>query len=441
MDVKIPFLGDGIDSATIIDVLVSPGDTVAVDDTLAEMETDKATAPVPSTVAGVVEVIHVNEGDTVSQGMLVASIKSEGGEESPSASSANDSTAESVNAQPVPQAQAPVPAAATQTSTAPSSYQYVSSTGSPPPTSPSIRKMAQQIGLDLARIQGSAKGGRITLDDVRAHMTMLQAKAFAAPSPSTNSGAATSAAAVDAPKPLPDFSKFGAIRKEKMTSLRQKIASNLHSAWNRIPHVTQFHDADITDLMTIRKKAVPKYEKKKARLTVTVFLLKAIVETLKKHPHFNASYDETTQELIFKEYYHIGMAVDTDNGLIVPVIRDVDKKSMLELSLELADISERARERKIGVDDIQGASFTLSNLGGLGVGQFTPIVNHPEVAILGVGRGGLKPVQNGKKIDYRSTMPLSLSYDHRVIDGADGARFIYDLAQSLESFDESLLKE
>jgi len=437
MDIKIPFLGDGIDSATVIEVLVSPGDTVAVDDTLAELETDKATAPVPSTAAGVIESIQIKSGDTVSQGMLVATLKSDGASASATPKAA---PAAATPAQPTP---APTPVqAAPVTATASSAYQYVSSTGSPPPTSPSIRKMAHQTGLDLARIQGTGNGGRITIEDVRAHMTMLQARAFAPAASSPAAPApASSAPSTPAAKPLPDFSKFGSIRKEAMSSLRQKIASNLHSAWNRIPHVTQFHDADITDLMTMRKKAVPKYEKKKARLTVTVFLLKAIVETLKKHPQFNASYDEATQEMIYKEYYHIGMAVDTDNGLIVPVIRDVDKKSMLELSLELADISERARDRKIGLEDIQGASFTLSNLGGLGVGQFTPIVNHPEVAILGVGRGGLKPVQDGKEVVYRSTMPLSLSYDHRVIDGANGARFIYDLAQSLESFDASLLKE
>ena len=440
MDIKVPFLGDGIDSATIIAVLVSPGDTVDVDDTLAEMETDKATAPIPSTAAGTVEAIHVKEGDTVSQGVLVLTLSGAEGSSSESADAGAGAAPQAAPA--VPSAPAPAQAVAAppavSATAAPANYQYQSSTGSPPPTSPSIRKLAQRIGLDLGRIAGSGNGGRIEIEDVQRHMVMLQAKAFAPEAPAQSE---SKKASVPAVKPLPDFSKFGSVKREAMTSLRQKIASNLHGAWNRIPHVTQFHDADITDLMAMRKKAVPAFEKKKARLTVTVFLLKAIVEALKKHPIFNASYDETTQEIIYKEYYHIGMAVDTDNGLIVPVIRDVDKKSMLELSLELADISERARQRKIGVEDIQGASFTLSNLGGLGVGQFTPIVNHPEVAILGVGRGGLKPVQDGKKVAYRSTMPLSLSYDHRVIDGADGARFIYDLGMALESFDASLLKE
>ena len=322
---KYLFLGDGIDSATVISILVSPGEDIAIDDTIVELETDKATAPVPSTVAGKLLTLHVKEGDTVKQGMLVASIESDGSAEDSPQEETPVSTQEPV--QPVPNQVVPqVETPAVQVTPSSMSYQFTSSTGAPPPTSPSIRKLASRIGLDLGRIQGSGNGGRITEEDVKKHVLMLQARAFSPVEQPANASSQNNDQPSISHKPLPDFSKFGPVRKEALTSLRQKIATNLYSAWNRIPHVTQFHDADISDLMALRKTAVKEYEKKNARLTVTVFLLKAIVATLKKHPIFNASYDDINEEIVFKDYYHIGMAVDTDNGLIVPVIRDVDKR-------------------------------------------------------------------------------------------------------------------
>ncbi|MBT5855276.1 hypothetical protein HOH87_01415 [bacterium] len=431
MDIKIPFLGDGIDSANVIAVLVAVGDTVEKEQTVAELETDKATAPIPSSAAGKVEKIHIKEGDLVSQGKVVLTLSGAGESESDTSAPAAAQTVAPVAVQ------AAAPVQQTVQAQAPGSYTYQSSTGAEPPASPSIRKMAKSIGLDLTRIPGSGNGGRITLDDVRAHMTMIQSLAFNPP--------ATAASAVAAPiekpkKPLPDFSKWGPVRTEKLTSLRQKIANNLADAWNTIPHVTQFDLADITDVMALRKKHNPEYIKLDAKLTITVFVMKALVTALKEFPAFNASLDEESGELIYKEYYHIGVAVDTPNGLIVPVIRDVDKKSLRELSSDLAAIAKKARDRKIGLEDLQGATFTLSNLGGFGVGGFTPIVNHPEVAILGMGGGSKDAVFVDGKVVERLRMPVSLSYDHRVIDGADGARFTKTFINALEQYDEKEIK-
>ena len=303
-------------------------------------------------------------------------------------------------------------------------------------TSPSIRYMAASLGLDLGRILGSGNGGRITLDDVRAYVNTLQVKAFQAPQTEAP------AAVVQKPiKALPDFSKWGPVSKKSLSQMRVKIGEKMAESWSEIPHVTQFDEADITDLMGLRKKYKDKFAKKNANLTMTGFALKAVVAALKQFPVFNASLDTESNELIYKEYYHIGIAVDTEHGLVVPVIRDVDKKSVLQLSIELGEIAQKARDRKLTMDDMQGGTFTISNLGGLGVSHFTPIVNAPEVAILGMARGNLKPVIRDKKIDQRLMLPLNLSYDHRVIDGADGARFTRAIIEEFETFSESLLKE
>lgn len=402
MEIKIPFLGDGIDTATVLGILVNPGDSVAVDDTLLELETDKATAPVPSTAAGTVEAIHVKEGDSVKQGTLVVSLS--GGADV--ATTVSDTVVAPVISMPV----------------APVSVAPVGGIVNPDPvSSPSIRQAARVLGLDLRFVAGSGNGGRITSEDVQRYLAGLQAEAV-----SQSQAPSGAVEAKVSRKPLPDFSKFGSVETEKLSSMRTTIAKHMAEAWARIPHVTQFGDVDISDLMSLRKKHVEAFKKKKGRLTVTVFILKALVQALKEFPSFNASFDEDAGELIVKQYYHIGVAVDTDYGLVVPVIRDVDQKSMLELSIELETISEKARDRKLGLEDLQGGTFTVSNLGSLGVGHFTPIVNHPEVAILGVGRG--------------EKMPLALSYDHRVIDGADGARFITALSVALSDFDAKLIK-
>lgn len=422
MDVKLPFLGDGIDSATVLNILVSPGDSVEKEQSIMELETDKAVAPVPSPSAGKVASILVKAGDTVSTGMLVAKLEGASGSSEPEKSTASQAPTPIVPASTAPataQVQAPV-------NTAQANYQFIG-TNAEIAASPSIRKMAKDLGLDLARIQGTANGGRITLDDVRSYVSYVQSMAF---SKSESAQLSAESATPAGPKPLDiDFTKWGSVTVEKVSTMRQKIAEKMAESWQTVPHVTQQDDASITHAMALRKKYKDKYQKKDVGLTITGIALKAIVTALKEFPQFNASFDAATGNLITKNYYHIGVAVDTDYGLIVPVIRDVDKKSVFELSKDLGDVAEKARNRKLGLDDLQGGTFTISNLGGLGVSYFTPIINTPEVAILGMGRG-----------KDASTLPLCLSYDHRVIDGADGARFIKSFIKALEEFPEEDIK-
>lgn len=434
MEIKVPFLGDGIGSAVVLSILVNVGDTIEKEQTILEIESDKAVAPVPSPAAGVISSISIKEGDTVSTGSLVGILTTtDAGVSQPSSAATPAPTAvEVASSAPTPVA---APASAAVSVQAPQTYQYQSTSGMEPPASPRIRKIAREIGLDLGRIKGSESGGRITMDDVKAHVLFLQAKAF---QPSSSSDVVD----VKSSTPAIDFSLYGDVEVTKTSSLRQKIAAKMQESWSSIPHVTQFDEADMTQMMALRKTYKPVYESKNASLTVTVFALKAVVKALKAFPNFNSSYNQDTGELTLKNYYHIGVAVDTPSGLIVPVIRDVDKKSMVELSIELSELAEKARERKLKVTDLQGGSFTISNLGSLGVGAFTPIVNAPEVAILGLGKGQLKPVMTSKtEVGSQLRMPLALSYDHRVIDGADGARFIRTIIDDLEAFQEEELKE
>ncbi len=424
MEIRIPNLGDGIESAIVISICVKPGETVKKDQTLIELETDKAVAPVPCPENGVIDSIAVGEGDTVATGHVIGAITTNGG------SDTNTETPAPV-AQPavsaptpvqVPQVSIPAPSAAPGVVVNPN-----------PVTSVSLQKIAYRIGLDLTRIQGTGSGGRITEQDIQGHIQYLQSLALQPQSPS---------ATTKAPSPLPDFSKWGEIEIDSLSSLRKKISDKMTETWQTVPHVTQQADIDITDIMALRKKHNPKYKKKNAKLTLTVFAIYAVQKALEKFPQFNASYDSSKNALIRKQYFHIGIAVDTPNGLIVPVIKDVDKKSILELCEDLTRVAEKARDRSLGVEDLQGSTFTISNLGGFGVGSFTPIINTPEVAILGLSSGELKPVVEGDKIKgFRLKMPVSLSYDHRVIDGADGARFITEVKEQFETFSEAVLKE
>jgi pyruvate dehydrogenase E2 component (dihydrolipoamide acetyltransferase) len=303
--------------------------------------------------------------------------------------------------------------------------------GTAPAAAPSIRKLARELGIDLTRVRGSAPGGRIVVEDVRAYIQKLQRLA-AAPR-------AAVAVAASAPKPAPeqiDFSQWGPISKKPLSPLREVIARRMTESWTTTPRVTQFDEADISALMGLRKKYAAAYEQKGARLTLTSFALKVVVDTLRKHPIFNSSLDEVAQEIVFKEYYHVGVAVDTEAGLIVPVIRDADKKDLMELSRELEDLAGKARQRKVSAEELKGGTFTISNQGGIGGGHFTPIVNKPQVAILGLGRGVTKAVVRGTQIEPRLMLPIAISYDHRVIDGATAARFIVDLVQAFENFKE-----
>lgn len=435
MEIRVPRLGEGADNGTVISVFVKEGDKVEKNQTLIELENEKAVAPIPSDTAGVVSKVHVKVGDKISVGQLIATLGGAAGASSAPAAPAQNPAA----AAPKPQAAPSAPAAVSYAApaAAPAPYQYQSTLGIAPPAAPSVRKLARDLGIDLGKVRGSESGGRIVLADLRDYIQHLQSAAFSAPQ-------AALAPVVQAPaKPVAesiDFSKWGPVTKKPLTSLRKKIGEKMQESWNSIPHVTQNDEVDVTDVMQWTKQYGAEYEKKGVKLTLTSLILKACVQALKKYPGFNSSLDETTGELITKGYYHLGVAVDTEQGLIVPVLRDIDKKNLYEISKELGELAEKTRQRKVSLDDLKGGTFTISNLGGIGGSHFTPIINRPEVAILGVSRGVLKPVIRNQKIDQRVMMPLSLSYDHRVIDGADGARFIREIVKSLETFPESEIK-
>ncbi|MBU3759566.1 MAG: branched-chain alpha-keto acid dehydrogenase subunit E2 [Candidatus Omnitrophica bacterium] len=440
MDIRIPRLGEGADNGTVISLFVKEGDKVEKNQTILELENEKAVAPIPASEGGVVSKVHVKVGDRVSVGQLVLTLS--GGASSAQPASASQPAPRPAQA-PVqaalPAVAAPVYAAPAPMPAAPAPFAYQSALGIAPPAAPSVRKIARDLGIDLGRVRGSESGGRIVLADLRDYIQYLQAAAFSAAAAPQAAQAPASVPAKPAAESI-DFSKWGPVTKKPLTSLRKKIAEKMQESWNAIPHVTQNDEVDVTDIMQWTKAYGPAYEKQGAKLTLTALILKACVHALKKFPVFNSSLDEATGELVFKEYYHLGVAVDTEQGLIVPVLRDIDKKSLFEISRELGEIAEKTRQRKVSLEELKGGTFTISNLGGIGGQHFTPIVNRPEVAILGVSRGVLKPVIRSQKLDQRVLMPVSLSYDHRVIDGADGARFVREIAKAIEGFPESEIK-
>jgi pyruvate dehydrogenase E2 component (dihydrolipoamide acetyltransferase) len=421
MDVKLPKLGEGADSGVVVNVFVKEGDTIALDQTLIELENEKAIASIPSTAAGVVAKMHVKAGDKLAVGQRILSLASGG--ETPAAASAPTPAAVPARA-----SNRRAPAAAP----APAVFELPQRVAAPV-AAPSIRRLARELGIDLSFVHGSEAGGRIAMSDVRTYIERLQRLALSRPQAGAPAAATPKAESMD-------FSKWGPILKKPVIPLRQTIARRMVENWQSIPHVTQFDEADVTTLNEYRRQFAPAYEAKGARLTVTVFILKALVGTLKKHPIFNASLDEVAQELILKEYFHLGIAVDTEQGLIVPVIRDADKKDLLQLAVELEGVAKKARERKVTGEDLRGGTFTISNQGGIGGAHFTPIINKPEVAILGLGRGALKPVVRDGKIEARMLVPLGLSYDHRVIDGGAAARFITDFVTAVQTFPETAVK-
>jgi pyruvate dehydrogenase E2 component (dihydrolipoamide acetyltransferase) len=430
MDVKLPKLGEGADSGVVVSIFVKEGDTVANGQAIMELENEKAVASVPSTGAGVVEKIYVKAGDRISIGQKILSL---GGGAAPAAAAA-------------PAASAPKPA---QKKTAAKPVKIEDEdenedeqesaadeiVNENPVASPSVRKAAREFGIDLRKIHGSESGGRITGEDVKNYIQRL---IRAAARPAASAGASTAPA-----KPAPvqvDFSQWGPISKKPVTPLRKVIARRMSESWNTVARVTQFDDIDFTKLGELRKKFGAAYEAKGVKLTLTPFVLKAVAETLKKHPIFNSSLDEVANEIILKEYVHLGIAVDTDQGLMVPVIRDADKKSLFDLAKELETLAAKARDRKISADEMKGGTFTISNQGAIGGAHFTPIINLPEVAILGLGRGALKPVVRDGKVEVRMMTPMALSYDHRVIDGGSAARFTVDLLKAFENFGEDAVK-
>ena len=398
MDLKLPHLGEGADSGTVVNLFVKEGDTVTKDQPILELENEKAVATIPSTAAGTVTQIFVKAGDKIRVGQRILSLGESGA--AAAAPAAKPEPAPARSRERLIQTPSPeqVPGAWRRSCWNPVSEP--SRDGAC--RCPVDPQAGAGLGIDLTRVRGSARGGRIVLEDVRAYIQKLQRLA-AAPRGAAPAGA-------PAPKPAPeqvDFSKWGPISRTPLSPLRQVIARRMAESWSTMPRVTQFDEADITALKALRKKYAAAYEQKGARLTLTSFALKVVVDTLKKHPIFNASLDEAAQEIVFKEYYHIGIAVDTEAGLIVPVIRDADKKNLLELSRELEDLAGKARERKVSAEELKGGTFTISNQGGIGGGHFTPIVNKPEVAILGLGRGAMKAVVRDNKIEPRLMLPLA----------------------------------
>jgi pyruvate dehydrogenase E2 component (dihydrolipoamide acetyltransferase) len=411
LEVMLPELGEGIDSGDVVSLLVAVGDTVEEEQGLVELEIDKGVVELPAPSAGVVQAIHVQQGDTASIGQLMVTLT---GSTTATVPASAPAAASRPGAAVAPATTTPAPAAATMPAPSAPAPQVA---GRPVPAAPSVRRLSREIGVDISGVQGSGPGGRISAADIKAHSKKLH-----------ESGPRTAAAA-----PLPDFSKWGEIERQPFSNVRRITAQRMSASWSTIPHVTQFDQCDTTDLEAWRKSFGKEVEKAGAKLTPTAIVLKVAAAALRKFPQFSSSIDMAGEEIIRKNYCHIGVAVDTKRGLLVPVIRDVDKKSITKISVELGEMAEKTRTGRISVDDMQGGCFTVSNLGGIGGTAFTPIVNAPEVAILGVARGSTQPVYVDGELQPRMIMPLSLSYDHRVIDGADGARFLRYICQGLEN--------
>lgn len=442
-EIKLPEIADNVTSAVVLEILVSVGDKVEKDDFLADMESDKATFELPSDFSGTVKEIKVKEGDVVDVGQTMFTIdtaadgKSEK-EEQKSDSDEKQEEEKDVKAkqqdddqdssqkedQEEPEKDGGESTDAGDEKPEKEQKTTAKDDGSPRRASevaaaPSVRRLAREIGVDIYKVTGSGPHDRITMDDVKTYAKKQL------------EGGSRAAATDD--YELPDFSKWGSVRREKMDSIRKITAKVMAESWQSIPHVFQFDKADVTQLEEFRKKYSRHVEKKGAKLTVTAILLKLTAEALKAFPKFNASLDMKNEEIVYKDYVHIGVAVDTERGLLVPVIRDVDKKSITELSIELNELAEKARNKKIKPDELQGGNFAVSNLGGIGGTNFTPIVYRPNVAILGVSRSQTEAVYIDGEFQPRMMLPLSLSYDHRIIDGADGARFLRWLCEALEN--------
>jgi len=436
VEVKLPDLGENVDAGDVVKVLVKAGDTVKVDDPLLELETGKATVEVPSTAAGKIVTVHVNAGDQIKVGQLLVTLDGEATSDRSESSDKSAPSEQSTKSAPSdksessdksapsdkPDGKKSQSAAAAAAASASEDQPAAPSDGHRSvAASPSVRQFAREIGVDVSQVQGSGPGGRISTEDVKQF-----ARSRPAPTAYAGPGAAPAAA------PLPDFAKFGPVRREAMDKIRQMTAQQMTLAWSTIPMVTHHEEADVTELEALRKRFAPRAEAEGGKLTVTAILLKVVATALRKFPEFNASVDMARQEVVYKDYVHVGVAVDTERGLLVPVIRNADEKSILRLAADLNAVAAKAHARKLLPDDMAGGNFTVTNLGGMGTHHFTPIINIPETAILGVGRAEWKPALVDGEIEARLRMPLSLTYDHRLIDGADAARFAKWLVEALE---------
>jgi len=434
---KLPELGENIHQGDLVRLMVSPGSKVAEGQPVMELETDKAVVEVPASVSGVVQEVLVKEGQKVQVGQVIFTLE---GSSAPVAEKKSSAPVEHVSGQqaarlsfqiamraegkteeqalPPDQPQAGLP-----TFAMPAQLGKVAGTEhrEPVPAAPHVRRLARELGLDIYSVTGTGPGGRISEEDVKAFAKASLLAAQQAPQ----------AARLVEPK-LPDFAKWGKVERVSMRGVRRKTAEHLREAWNTIPHVTQHDRADITELEQLRAKFAPRAEEAGGKMTVTAIALKVCASALKVFPQFNASIDMEKEEIVYKQYIHIGVAMDTDRGLLVPVIRDVDKKNIVELATELSQLSRKARDKKLAPDEMEGGTFTITNLGGIGGTAFTPIVNHPEVAILGLSRGRMEPEWIHGKFEPRLILPLSLSYDHRLIDGADAARFLRWICEAFE---------
>ena len=427
---KIPDVGEGISEVDLAALSVSVGDVIEPGTIVAEVETEKAATDVDCSIGGKVVKIHARPGDTLAVGAVLLTIESSDAgavsaeeapaKEAPAVPAAAESAVTSAAA-PTSQPVAAAPSAPAAATPAPVASAAPADDRAPAPAGPATRRLARQLGVDLHDVSGSAAGGRITQEDVKSHVKRVM-----------EGGSAASGGGSYAPPPLPDFTKWGPVEREPMNKISRSAAANLSMCWNVIPHVTQHDLVDITDLEAARRRYSEMAKKTGApKVTMTAIAMKASVVCLKEFPKFNSSLDPQTNEIVYRKFFNIGCAVDTPNGLLVPVIKDCDKKSVAEIGIELSDVAGRARDRKVTMDEMQGACFTITNLGGIGGTAFTPIVNYPEVAILGMSRGRNELQIRDGEIEERFMLPLSMSYDHRVINGADAARFVVRLGQLL----------
>jgi pyruvate dehydrogenase E2 component (dihydrolipoamide acetyltransferase) len=436
---RLPELGENIDQGDLVRLMISPGTKVSEGQPVMELETDKAVVEVPSSVTGTVKEIKVKEGTKIKVGQVIFTLEG-GGTTQPekpkhaavehiseqhearlslqAAIQAEGKTEAEVILPDQPQASAP------KTFAMPEQLGKVAGTEhrAPAPAAPHVRRLAREIGVDIYEVKGIGPGGRISEDDVKAYAKSLL----------TSTAVQSAQAGHFAPPPLPDFTKFGKVERVSMRGVRRKTAQHLWEAWTTIPHVTQQDKADITELEQLRARFAPKAEEAGGKMTVTAIALKVCASALKVFPQFNASIDMAKEEIVYKQYINVGVAVDTDRGLLVPVIRDVDKKNIVELAAELTQISRKAKDKKLTPAEMEGGTFTITNLGGIGGTGFSPIVNYPEVAILGLSRSSMEPIWMNGKFEPRQVLPLSLSYDHRLIDGADAARFLRWIAEAFE---------
>jgi pyruvate dehydrogenase E2 component (dihydrolipoyllysine-residue acetyltransferase) len=445
-EVKLPELGENIESGNVVKLLVSVGQQIAQDQPVLELETDKATIEVPSPVAGSVQEIRVAEGAKAQVGQTVIVVE-EGAQAAPQPKKKEEKAAKSKKTKPAPKETDFEAGRSESANVTPQQVQEAAAVEEEPtpveqqttatqkdesitpavesfhpklvPASPSVRRIAREIGIDIADVPGTGPGGRISVEDVKNFAKQLHRGGIGQPGQTI------------AP-PLPDFSRWGQVERQAMSNIREKTAERMAIAWSMVPTVTQYDKADITKLEEYRKSFAAKAEQSGGKLTVTAVLLKIIASALKNFPQFNSTVDASKKEIVYKKYYHIGVAVDTDRGLLVPVIRDVDRKNILQISVELSQLAEKARSRKIGIEEMQGGTFTITNLGGIGGTAFSPIVNYPEVAILGVSRSNVEPVYSNGQFQPRTMLPLSLSYDHRIIDGADAARFLRWVCEAVQ---------